>query len=309
MSSELLSTGEPLSTGAAAPEHLLAWRTATVGGRRAAYGVAGTGTTVLFIHGWAITNRTYKAALKRLVQRGFRVIAPALPGFGGSEPLPDEQSDLAGYAAWVSSFLRAAADDEPVVVIGHSFGGAVAIRLAHDFPDQVRALVLLNSIGGSAWRHNGSIVETMRQRPLWDWGLHFPRDVLPVRQVRRVLPVILRDLFTNAVRNPRAIVRTANLARFADLTAELEELKARRLPVVVMWGEQDRIVTRASIESLVAALGAADVVAVPGNHSWLLADPDSFGEVLTNVLSVVEHARADEHRNHPQHELRSLRTA
>jgi pimeloyl-ACP methyl ester carboxylesterase len=308
MSSEPSSTGEPSQTGAATAEDLLEWRTATVGGRRAEYGVAGTGTTVLFIHGWAITNRTYKAALKRLVQRGFRVIAPALPGFGGSEPLADEHADLPGYAAWVSSFLTTVAD-EPVVVIGHSFGGAVAIRLAHDFPGHVRALVLLNSIGGSAWRHNGSIVETMRQRPLWDWGLHFPRDVLPVRQVRRVLPVILRDLFTNAVRNPRAIVRTANLARFADLTAELEELKARRLPVVVMWGEQDRIVTRASIESLVAALGAADVVAVPGNHSWLLADPDSFGEVLTNVLSVVEHARADEHRNHPQHELRSLRTA
>jgi pimeloyl-ACP methyl ester carboxylesterase len=116
-------------------------------------------------------------------------------------------------------------------------------------------------------------------------------------------------MLTNAARNPRAFIRTANIARFADLTAELEELKARRLPVVVLWGEQDRIVTRASIDSLVAALGVPDVVAVPGSHSWLLADPDAFGEVLTNVLSIVERARTVEHRERAQHELRSLRSA
>ena len=284
---------------------LLRWETTTIQGRHAAYGAAGSGPTVVFLHGWAVSNQTYKAGLKRLVQNGFRVLAPALPGFGGSEPLPDD-AEMADYAAWVSDFVGAVSGAVPVVLIGHSFGGGVAIRTAYDHPDQVRALVLVNSIGGSAWRKHGSVVEALQARPLWDWGLHFPRDVWPVRQVRRVLPVILGDVFTNAVRNPRAVWHSANVARLADLTDELEALKERRLPVVVVWGDRDGIVTRESIESLVAAVGAPEVVTVEGNHSWLLADPDRFGEVITNVLTVIERAAADATE---VDEVASLRTA
>jgi pimeloyl-ACP methyl ester carboxylesterase len=259
--------------------------------RSAKYGVAGlTGPTVVFLHGWAVTNRTYKSALKRLVQRGANVFAPALPGFGGTEPLADAESDLEGYAKWVASFLDAVAISEPIVLIGHSFGGGVAIRVAHDHPERVRALVLVNSIGGSAWRQHGSLLQTMRERPLWDWGMHFPADIWPMRQARRVLPVILRDAVTNAFRDPRAFLHIADIARTADLTTELEVLRDRGLPVIVVWGSQDHIVTRDSIDSLISALGAPTVIEVSGSHSWLLADPEAFGEIMTNVLDIAARA-------------------
>lgn len=259
--------------------------------RSAKYGVAGlTGPTVVFLHGWAVTNRTYKSALKRLVQRGAKVFAPALPGFGGTEPLAHAESDLEGYAKWVASFLDAVAISEPIVLIGHSFGGGVAIRVAHDHPERVRALVLVNSIGGSAWRQHGSLLQTMRERPLWDWGMHFPADIWPMRQARRVLPVILRDALTNAFRDPRAFLHIADIARTADLTTELEVLRDRGLPVIVVWGSQDHIVTRDSIDSLINALGAPTVIEVSGSHSWLLADPEAFGEIMTNVLDIAERA-------------------
>ncbi len=65
--------------------------------------------------------------------------------------------------------------------------------------------MLINSIGGSAWRRDGSLMKSMAQRPLWDWGLlHFPSDILPLRQFRRVLPVILEAAVPNALREPRA---------------------------------------------------------------------------------------------------------
>jgi pimeloyl-ACP methyl ester carboxylesterase len=100
---------------------VLEWRTTTVGGRRAEYGVAGTGAPVVFLHGWAVTNRTYQAALNRLVARGHRVLAPALPGHGGTEPLPADEHHLRGYADWVAAFLTTVGCDAPVVLIGHSF--------------------------------------------------------------------------------------------------------------------------------------------------------------------------------------------
>ena len=274
------------------PDHLV-WEATTVGDRPALYGVAGAGLPVLFLHGWALGHHSYKRALKRLVQLGTRVYAPALPGFGGTADLPDDAFSLAGYAAWVDRFCAEVGLDEPALVVGHSFGGGVAIKLAHDFPARVRSLVLVNSIGGSAWSRSGSTIRSMAERPLWDWGIHFPSDVLPIPQVTKVLPVILEDAVRNVVRNPRGLWRVANLARRADLTEELEGLKRRQLPVAVVWGEKDRIIPRESCAALCAALGAEGEV-VAGNHSWLLADPDSFGEVMTNAVEVARVARSME---------------
>ena len=266
------------------------WRRVDVGGRTATYGVGGNGAPIVFLHGWGLSGHTYKAALTRLLARGFRVWAPALPGFDGREPA-SAPADLAAYAAWVDAFLGAVGIPERVVLMGHSFGGGVAIQTAHDWPERVRGLVLINSIGGSAWRRDGSLVKSMAQRPLWDWGLHLPADLLPLRQLGRVLPVILETALPNALRDPRAFWHAATIARYADLTEELQELKARRLPVVVLWGSHDQIVTRASFDALCASLGNPLTVTVDGNHSWLLADPDKFGEVITNVIPVAMRAR------------------
>jgi len=273
-------------------DHLV-WQRTTVGGRSALYGVAGEGIPLLFLHGWGLAHHAYRRPLKRLVQLGCRVYAPALPGFGGTGDLPRGQLNLSGYAAWVDEFLDAVGVTEPLIVVGHSFGGGVAIQVAHDLPRRVRSLVLVNSIGGAAWSSRGGTVRRLAERPLWDWGIHFPSDMLPVPQLTKVLPVVIGDAVPNLLRNPTAMWRVAQIARSADLTAELEELKRRRLPVVVLWGERDRIIPKASFDALCKAIGSQGEV-VSGNHSWLLADPDAFGEVMTNVVSVASVARSME---------------
>lgn len=244
---------------------------------------------MLLLHGWGLGQHAYRRVMQELAARGADVVAPALPGFGGTADLPARTFSLAGYAAWVAQFCEALHLDEPAMVIGHSFGGGVAVRLAHDHPERVRSLVLVNSIGGSAWR-KGNALRSIAERPLWDWGLHFPSDIWPVPQATRVLPVILEDAVPNLVRNPRAILRVAGLARRADLLQELEELNRRRLPVTVIWGKRDGVIPQASFERMCLALGAEGTV-VEGSHSWLLADPESFGEVITNDLAVARIAR------------------
>lgn len=274
------------------PDHLV-WKRTEVQGRVAMYGVAGDGIPLVFLHGWGLGQHSYKRALKRLVRLGVRVYAPALPGFGGTPDLPGDDFTIAGYASWVDDFMAAVGIEEKVFLIGHSFGGAVAIKVAHDHPDRVRFLVLVNSVGGSAWQSSGGVVRSMADRPLWDWGIHFPQDLFPLRQVTRVLPVVMEDALPNLVRNPRAMWRVSRLARDADLSAELQVLRERQLPVVVLWGESDRIIPRASFDALCTAIGSEGEV-VPGNHSWLLADPDAFGEVMTNVVEVARLASAVE---------------
>jgi pimeloyl-ACP methyl ester carboxylesterase len=264
----------------------LEWKEIEVAGRPAAYGEAGSGPPVVFLHGWGLNHRVYKRSLARLAAGGVRVLAPALPGFGGTAGLDAGAWTLPGFAAWVASFLDAVGTTEPAVVVGHSFGGGVGIVLAHDHPRRVRGLVLVNSIGASAWTQRGTRLRTMAQRPLWDWGLHFQRDLWPIGQARRVLPVILAEAAPDLVRDPRAFLRVAGLARAADLTTELQELKARRLPVVVLWGNRDRIVTRDAFEEMCETLGGPHAVTVEGSHAWLIADPDTFGEVMTNVVEI-----------------------
>jgi pimeloyl-ACP methyl ester carboxylesterase len=163
----------------------------------------------------------------------------------------------------------------------------VAIQTAHDWPRRVSKLVCVNSIGGSAWTEDRGVMRSLAQRPLWDWGLHLQADVLPWRQATRVIPVILGDALPNLLRNPGALWRVGHLARTADLTGELETLKRRKLPVVVLWGRQDNVLPPACLASLRGALGNPEVITVEGNHSWLLSDPKAFGEVMTNVVGLV----------------------
>lgn len=262
----------------------LTWRRTTVDGRPATYGEAGSGPVVLFLHGWALSDRTYRRSLRRLSHRGYRVVAPALPGFGGTPPLPEDGFGLAGYADWVAGFADAAGITGPVTVVGHSFGGAVALKTAHAHPRLVAQLVLVNSIGGSTWTQRGETSRTMAERPIWDWGLHLTSHAFSVRGLMRVVPVVVADAVPNAIRHPATMWRVGGLAREANLVAELEDLKRRRLPVVILWGREDTVVPWACAESLIAALHDPHVVTVPGDHSWLIDNPEHFAETLTNVL-------------------------
>jgi hypothetical protein len=102
--------------------------------------------------------------------------------------------------------------------------------------------------------------------------------------------VIAEDLLPNLVRHPLAIVKVANLARRADLRVELEALRDRGLSISIIWATRDGIIPRESFEALCVASGVEGTV-VEGSHSWLLADPAQFGEVITNDMNVAKAAR------------------
>jgi pimeloyl-ACP methyl ester carboxylesterase len=279
-----------LAVASAEPADHLVWRRTTVEGRDAFYGMAGDGLAVVFLHGWALGQRSYRRALKRLVQLGCRVYAPAMPGFGGTPNLPDSPT-FDGYADWVARFLDAVGVDEPAFVVGHSFGGGVAIKLAHDHPERVRYLVLINSVGGTTWSL-GNLTHSFTARPPWTWPFQ-ASDIVPLHYMRRMLPIIVEDAVPNLVRNPLGLLNVVNLVRRSDLLAELQELKRRQLPVVVLWGDHDTVIPRASFSALCRAIGSEGEV-IEGRHSWLLADPDAFGAILTNSIAVAKLARSIE---------------
>jgi pimeloyl-ACP methyl ester carboxylesterase len=266
----------------ATPSGHLRWDRTTVAGRAACYGTAGEGLPVVFLHGWALGQHAYKRALKRVANLGCHVVAPALPGFGGTADLPEREVSYGGYAEWVAELLSVLGLDEPVLLVGHSFGGGVATKLAHSHPELVRSLVLVNSVGGPAWSSGGR-PRTMAERPLLDWLIHLPLDAFPLEGALRLLPAVAEDAVPNVMCNPLGLWRAGRLARRADLTRELADLARSDLPVLAVSAAKDTVIPKASFDALCAAAGREGRV-VPGRHAWMLSDPEAFADLLAGAI-------------------------
>ena len=268
----------------------LRWKSLEVEGRRARFGVAeppsgavAVGPPVLFLHGWLLAAAAYSGGMHELARRGHRVLAPDLPGFGGTAGLPAGETNFSGYVRWLNAFLETTGVDGDLAVVGHSFGGAVAATTAGMLGPRIRHLVLVNAVGGGVWTQNREgRVRAMAERPLWDWGRHFPGDLWAPNGVT-VLPRILGEAVPNLVRNPRALVSVANLARTANLAHELSQLRHHGVPVSVVWSERDGVIPRASFDAMCKLLSVEGQV-VRGAHAWLIGDPRRFARVVGELL-------------------------
>ena len=95
---------------------------------------------VVWLHGWARRGEDFATCARELADEGIASVSFDLPGFGSS-PLPREVGGAPVYANALVGALREVAR-EPVVLVGHSFGGAVAVTLTAREPALVRHLIL-----------------------------------------------------------------------------------------------------------------------------------------------------------------------
>ncbi len=103
------------------------------------------GPVVLLVHGLASDRSTWDRVIDGLASSGIRVLAPDLLGHGSSDK-PIDGYTLETFAASLASLLRAEGV-AAATVVGHSFGGAVAMQLSHDRPELVSRLVLVSAGG------------------------------------------------------------------------------------------------------------------------------------------------------------------
>ncbi len=109
------------------------------------YGPEDAETTIIAVHGFRGEHHGLEPVLAFLPE--VRVIAPDLPGFGETAPLPQRTHDLDEYAAWLTDFAAAVAPG--AVILGHSFGSIVtAAAVARGL--ETPKLILLNPIGAPA---------------------------------------------------------------------------------------------------------------------------------------------------------------
>ena len=123
-------------------------KTITVEGNNLHYREVGSGSTVLLLHGWGSSAESFNY-LEKYLAYNFHVLSIDLPGFGRSN-LPSTAWSLNDYVELVKSFMSKLGIANPAVV-GHSFGGRIAICLGAQ--SLVSKLILANSAGVRPRRH------------------------------------------------------------------------------------------------------------------------------------------------------------
>jgi pimeloyl-ACP methyl ester carboxylesterase len=253
------------------------WRDVDVDGSPVRLMEAGEGDLLLFLHGWGLTPRSYQEGITRLTRAGVKVLAPCLPGFGGSAAPALGDISMASYAKRIGRLLDVLEVEHPVFVAGHSFGGGVAIQLATDRPGRVRSLTLVNSVGGAPGRRTG-MTDTSWLR--WAAGTVGELDA---RGLLRAAPSLLRDFLPTVLRRPATMALTGRLALTASLADQVHGLVARGMPVLFIWSDSDRIVAPGALADVVTSLPAE---VIEGRHGWLLTEPEDFATLMRNALVV-----------------------
>ena len=119
-------------------------QTAILNGQKYSYVDSGDGPAVLFIHGLTGSHRNWAHLVDRL-KANHRVLAPDLFGHGASaKPMGDYS--LGAHAATLRDLLDRLGINR-VTLVGHSFGGGIAMQFCYLFPERVERLVLVSSGG------------------------------------------------------------------------------------------------------------------------------------------------------------------
>jgi len=107
------------------------------------YKIAGSGPAILILHGWGSNSEKWQKVGDLLVKKGLKVIIPDLPGFGSSQK-PPEVWGLDDYCKFLQEFVGFL-NLEKFCLLGHSFGGALAVKYALAFSEKIDKLFLISA--------------------------------------------------------------------------------------------------------------------------------------------------------------------
>lgn len=236
----------------------------------------GSGPPVLLLHGWGASSELWRPIMDHL-SGGYSVLAPDLPGFGRT-PGPPEGWDVARYARWVLALLDSRGLAR-VHVVGHSFGGRVAIKLAALWPERVDRLVLTSSAGirparSAAYRLRVASFKVMKSLA----GAPLPSGVRR-RAAARVAASGSEDYRSATGTMRPTFVMVVN----EDLRPDLRRITA---PTLLVWGDRDGETPLRDGREMEATIPDAGLVVFEGaGHYAYLEQQWRFCKVLDAFLA------------------------
>ncbi len=273
--------------------------TVTVAGKRIFYAEAGSGTPVVMLHGGgpgASGVSNYSRNIDALAQR-FRVIVPDMPGYGRSDKGVD-QSDPFGYLA---NMIRGLLDElglSTAHLIGNSYGGSAALRLALDIPHRVDKLLLMGAGGigttrtlptaglnkllgyyGGDGPSRDKLATFVRNYLVYE-GASVPDSLIDTRYTASVDPEVVAD---PPLQRPSGPMALRTLWRM-DLTRD-KRLKHLATPTLVLWGRDDKVNRPAGGPMLLNLMPNAELVMTSHTGHWLQWErAELFNQLVTEFL-------------------------
>ena len=275
----------------------------TVHGHRRAYVCTGSGPAVLLLHGLGCDHTTWEPVIESLSRR-YTVIAPDLLGHGQSDK-PRADYTLGGFANGMRDLLTVLGI-EKVTVIGHSFGGGVAMQFAYQFPERTERLMLVAS-GGLGPEVTSGI------RAISTPGFHEVMGVLTLPGVRHLGIAGLRALSDLPLKATRDLDEVATIfdtfkdpqARHAirhvvkavvDWRGQIVTMADRaylteEMPMWVVWGRDDRVIPVRHASNAARMAPKARVEVIPDAGHFPHKDhPHRFSRIVHDFIRSTEPA-------------------
>jgi pimeloyl-ACP methyl ester carboxylesterase len=275
----------------------------TIHGHRRAYVVTGSGPALLLLHGLGCDHTTWAPVIDSLARR-YTVIAPDLLGHGESDK-PRADYSVGGYANGMRDLLTVLGIDR-VSVVGHSFGGGVAMQFAYQFPERTERLILVGS-GGLGPEVTPAI------RAITTPGFHQAMGLLTLPGVRHVGTAGMRALAATGVRATRDLTELADIydsfkdprtraairhvvRAVVDWRGQIVTMADRAylteaMPMCVVWGRNDQVIPVRHAGNAAALAPSARVEIIPNAGHFPHKDhPQRFVKIVNDFIRSTEPA-------------------
>ena len=247
---------------------------ATVRGIRIRHVTVGEGKPLLLLHGWGTSLDTFTAMAGDL-SRQFRVTAFDFPGHGGSE-MPPATWTVDDFVALTVELIQTLGLERPSI-LGHSFGGRVAIKLAAAHPEALDRLVLVDAAGVPPARTLKRRLKSAASRTANAIGRSLGR---PGQEIRRW---IVTRIASPDYLNAGPLRRTFLAVVREDLRPVMPRIKA---PTLLVWGESDEDTPVADARAMEKLIRGARLLVLKnaGHFSYL----DQYGRFRLAVIPFLD---------------------
>ena len=268
-------------------------------GHRMMYRVAGSGPAIVLVHGLFDDSFTWRKVIPVLA-RSHTVIAPDLFGHGESDAPPHADYSLGGHAGTLRDLLEVLGHHR-VAIVGHSFGGGIAMSFAYRYPGRVRRLGLISSGGFGREVHPllralsvpGATLalRVLTMRPtlgLLARAASLARKSGARRSARKAqrLALVLTGLRDRGRR--LALIQTLRsvIGFRGQSVSALHRLYAlRRFPTLMVWGTRDRVIPAHHASAALAFHPRAELMLLDGvGHLPHLRRGDFVAERLCSFI-------------------------
>jgi pimeloyl-ACP methyl ester carboxylesterase len=275
-----------------------------VDGARIHYLDEGSGPALLLVHGLAGQMHNFTHSLFDRLKREHRVVVLDRPGSGYSVRPADASAAIGAQAHTIARFCQTLGLERPLVV-GHSLGGAIALALALNHPEQVGGLALIAPVSHPVEQvpppFDGIEIASPLVRRLIAWTLATPLSIANRALALATLfgpQAVATDFATEGggllnLRPCSFIGASCDLAA-ADLADMPARYKSLTLPVGILYGTDDRILDPAAHGTALAEkLPGADLELIEGGgHMILIASADRSAAFIERMAQRVAAADA-----------------